>query len=249
MQAYEVLSGDMIFREGDAGEYACIIRSGRVQILKHTPHGEVELAVLSAGDVFGEMALFEPADQRSATARALDHVVVDVLSANEMKELIAQCPPVLQPFMSALVSRLREMNRRLAEKARATVLLEHAINTLRISAEGEMMQALMRTQEIKLANLPFSIGGYEHGKAAPQRHNLEIACASVPMNISYDHCAIEHHDDGIYIVDQGSRFRTIVNGKSIGRGEATAKALLLPGNNSVTLGNPAHDMHLVIFCE
>jgi hypothetical protein len=239
----------MIFREGDAGEYACIIRSGRVQILKHTPQGEVELAVLGTGEVFGEMALFEPADARSASARALEHVVVDVLSAKEMKELIAQCPPVLQPFMSALVSRLREMNRRLAEKARATVLLEHAINTLHIRPEGEVMLALMHAHEVQVTNLPFSIGGYEQGKAAPQRCSLEIACASSPINISYEHCVLEHHDDGIYVVDQGSRFRTIVNDKSIGRGEATLKALLLPGENNVTLGDPAHNMRLTIFCK
>jgi CRP/FNR family transcriptional regulator, cyclic AMP receptor protein len=249
MQAYEVLAGDMIFSEGDEGAYACVIRKGRVQILKHTPQGEVELAILQEGDVFGEMALFEPSDTRSASARALDHVIVDVLSAEAMKELLQQSPPMLQPFMSAMVGRLREMNRRLAEKARATVLLGHSINTLHLMPANSVMQELVFPVEIKTANLPYTIGGYEKDKPAPKRRNLEIMCVQSPMNISYEHCSIEHHDDGVYVVDNGSRFRTIVNGKSIGRGEATSKALLLPNENSVILGDPLHQMKLLIRCE
>jgi hypothetical protein len=246
MQAYEVLAGDIIFNEGDVGHYACIIRSGRVQILKRTPQGEVELAILHAGEVFGEMALFEPSDTRSASARALDHVIVDMLTAEEMKEMLAQAPAMLQPFMSAMVGRLREMNRRLAEKARATVLLGHSINVLHLAPASDVMATLMQPCSVHTANLPFTIGGYEQGKAAPNRRNLEIACASPPMNISYDHCAIEHHEDGVYLVDQGSRWRSIVNERSIGRGEATGKALLMVGENSVILGDPAQQMCLFI---
>ncbi len=248
MQAYEVLAGELIFSEGTIGEYACIIRSGRVQILKSTPQGEVELAILQPGEVFGEMALFEPADTRSASARALDHVIVDVLTAEQMKELLAQAPALLQPFTSALVRRLREMNRRLAEKTRATVLLGHAINSLQISPASEMMVALMQPCTIYTANLPFTIGGYEQGKKPPGRRNLEIACPSPPMNISYEHCAIEHQEDGIYLVDHGSRWRSIVNDKSIGRGEVTGKALLMPGQNHVILGEPAQQMSITITC-
>lgn len=249
MQPFEILAGECIFTEGDVGEYACIIRSGRVQILKSTPHGEVELAILHPGEVFGEMALFEPSDKRSATARALDHVIVDVINASEMKELLAQAPALLQPFISAMVVRLREMNRRLAEKTRATVLLGHVINTLELIPASDVMSALIQPCIVHAANLPFSIGGYEQGKKQLLRCNLEIACPSPPMNISYDHCIIEHQEDGIYIVDQGSRWRTVVNGKSIGRGEATAKALLMLGENNVVLGDPLYEMQLNIICK
>jgi len=246
MQAFEILAGELIFAEGDVGEYACIIRSGTVQILKSTRRGEVELAILHPGEVFGEMALFEPSDNRSATARALDHVVVDMLTAEEMKKLLAQAPALLQPFMSAMVGRLREMNRRLAEKTRATVLLGQTINRLDITPATDAMAAAMQPCNVHIANLPFSIGGYEQGKKPSLRRNLEIACSSPPMNISYDHCIIEHQEDGIYVIDQGSRWRTIVNGKSIGRGEATAKALLMLGENHVILGDPSLEMHLNI---
>jgi CRP-like cAMP-binding protein len=249
MQTYEVRAGDMIFTEGEKAKFACILRAGRVQILKHTPQGEVELAVLKAGEVFGEMALFEHSDKRSASARALEDVVVDVLSASEMQELLDQSPPLIQPFILALVKRLREMNRRLSEKERATVLLGNSINTIHFLPATSKMEGLMRQISVKSTNLPFTIGGYEASKPAPHARNLEIACDSSPINISYEHCAIERHDDGIYVVDYGSRFRTTVNDRSIGRGEATIKALLLPGDNRLILGKPTEEMELLLKCE
>ncbi len=249
MQAYEVLAGDMIFSEGDPGEYACIIRTGRVQILKHTKQGEVELAVLKEGEVFGEMALFEPRDDRSASARALDHVIVDVLSAGEMQEMLQQAPPLLQPFLTAMVSRLREMNRRLAEKERATVLLGHSINVLHITPSGSLKNNIAPF-ELKTANLPYTIGGYEDNLPEPPHStDLEIPCDPARMNVSYEHCSIENHDDGVYVVDHGSRFKTTVNDKLIGRGEATTKALLLPGDNEIILGDPSQAMTLSVRCE
>lgn len=248
MQPYEILAGDIIFNEGDDGEYACIIRSGHVQILKRATHGEVELAVLGEGEVFGEMALFEPRDARSATARALDHVIVDVLSADEMHELIGQAPNMLQPFIGALVSRLRENNRRLAEKERATVLLGHAINMITIQPCGAL-EGLVKPVSVKTANLPFTIGGYANNIKPPHVNHLEIPCDPLAMNISYEHCVIEQHDDDVFLIDKGSRFRTIVNERSIGRGEATSKALLMPGDNTVTLGQSDKDMLLRLICE
>ncbi len=248
MEACEVLAGDIIFREGDPGEFAGIIRSGKVQILKRAPHGEIELAVLGEGDVFGEMALFEPMDARSATARALEHVIVDVLSVAEMHALIDESPPMLQPFVRALVSRLRENNRRLAEKERATVLLGNQINTITITPQGAL-QGLVEPATAKTTNLPFSIGGYANNGKPTYAKNLEIPCDPSAMNVSFEHCAIEHHDDGVYLVDHGSRYRTIVNDKSIGRGEATSKALLMPGENIVILGDADKDMVLLLTCE
>lgn len=248
MEAYEILAGDIIFSEGDPGEFAAFIRSGRVQILKHTPHGEVELAILGANDVFGEMALFEPQDVRSATARALDHVIVDVLSAQEMQALVDDSPEMLQPFIRALVSRLRENNRRLAEKERATVLLGHNINHIHVSGMGVLENQISLLQ-IETANLPLTIGGYDNTNPPPHANNLEIPCDPSSMNVSFEHCAIEHHEDGVYIVDRGSRYRTIVNDKSIGRGEVTGKALLMPGDNHIILGAIDKGMQLLIKCE
>src|SRR2546429_9944135 len=52
-------SGTVLFREGDRGQTMYVIRSGRVNISKRIGDSEITLAVLGAGEFFGEMALLE----------------------------------------------------------------------------------------------------------------------------------------------------------------------------------------------
>src|SRR2546430_14708927 len=52
-------SGTVLFREGDRGQTMYVIRSGKVNISKRIGDSEITLAVLGAGEFFGEMALLE----------------------------------------------------------------------------------------------------------------------------------------------------------------------------------------------
>ncbi|MBN67527.1 MAG: hypothetical protein CMM94_08200, partial [Rickettsiales bacterium] len=56
MNTKHVAPKEIIFREGEMGDAAYIIRSGSVEILKHAAHGDIQLAVLESGELFGEMA-------------------------------------------------------------------------------------------------------------------------------------------------------------------------------------------------
>ncbi len=236
----------MIFREGDPGDNAYVIKSGRIEILKHAEHGEVQLAVLESGAVFGEMALFDADEVRSASARALDDAVLDELSAEDFQLLLAKCPGQLLPFLNTLVDRLRGLNRRIAATERATVLLDADINNITI----ESMQDAFEPITVETANLPFSIGGHPNTEPPKGHNDLEIACAEPsPCQISYEHCTIEHQEDGVYVVDAGSRFCTSVNGKYVGRAKISYKAPLVPGENTVILGDHTSPYILKITCE
>ena len=50
--------GEAIVRQGDTGDCMYVVQRGTVEVVRETPEGEVRLAVLGEGDVFGEMALF-----------------------------------------------------------------------------------------------------------------------------------------------------------------------------------------------
>lgn len=60
-------AGAVVFEEGDPGSRMYVIQSGEVRILKIVSGREIELARLTAGEAFGEMALLE-GQPRSATA-------------------------------------------------------------------------------------------------------------------------------------------------------------------------------------
>src|SRR5215470_9736090 len=89
-------AGATIFSEGDASDYAYVLRSGR-------------LAVLGEGDVIGEMGLLDERP-RSATARALEPVVADAIDAPEFTRLLFHHPDKAMELLRALFERLRTAN-------------------------------------------------------------------------------------------------------------------------------------------
>lgn len=77
--------GERILREGDIGDAAYMIVSGRCRAYRSLGDGQETLAMMGAGDVFGEMALLldEP---RAASVEAVDRVTVLVLGKSTMTE-------------------------------------------------------------------------------------------------------------------------------------------------------------------
>ena len=66
-------AGEIIVRQGEAGDCMYFIQAGRVEVIKEKDGKEVRLAELGPGEFFGEMALFEK-DVRSATVRPMEEV-------------------------------------------------------------------------------------------------------------------------------------------------------------------------------
>jgi CRP-like cAMP-binding protein len=60
----EFVSGEYVFREGEAGNRLYLIIEGEVRISRTIPgSGEEALAVLKAGALFGEMAVFDRSER------------------------------------------------------------------------------------------------------------------------------------------------------------------------------------------
>ncbi len=61
----ELSRGKSIFHEGEEGDELYFITSGKIKLGRATPDGrENLLAVLGPGEIFGEMALFNPAPEQ-----------------------------------------------------------------------------------------------------------------------------------------------------------------------------------------
>jgi CRP/FNR family cyclic AMP-dependent transcriptional regulator len=108
----------IIFFEGDPGNRCYVIIKGEVRISKLIPNiGEEALAVLKAGDYFGEMALI---DNFPRSAHAIANTDIEVLAINKTdldKVLIADRElgyKLLWTFTRTLSKRLRETNEKMA---------------------------------------------------------------------------------------------------------------------------------------
>jgi CRP/FNR family transcriptional regulator, cyclic AMP receptor protein len=104
----------MIFKEGAVGDKVYLIISGAVRISRTVPGmGEEALAVLRAGNHFGEMALIDDFP-RSADARAHEACRLFVIRKEDLEDLLFVdrdlAYDLLWSFVRTLSGRLRETN-------------------------------------------------------------------------------------------------------------------------------------------
>lgn len=243
---------EIIFQEGDLADLAYVIRAGSVEILKHGDSGEIKLAELKEGEVFGEMGLFDPQTPRSATARAKGDTAVDIITGEELHSMIEQCPPRLVPIVVSVFDRLRATNQRVKTKEQATALLESDVDKIHVSPSTEKLRVQFEAMEMPVAHLPFKIGGFPIGGEIERTksNHLNLESEGPPLMVSSNHCEVAIEDGKLYLRDLGSRFGTVVNDLSIGRGKGVYKAPLEKGDNKIILGDKrASRYHLNIRCE
>ncbi len=107
-------AGALIFKEGAVGDKVYLIISGAVRISRTVPGmGEEALAVLRAGNHFGEMALIDDFP-RSADARAHEDCRLFVVRKEDLEDLLFVdrdlAYDLLWSFVRTLSGRLRETN-------------------------------------------------------------------------------------------------------------------------------------------
>ena len=107
--------GASVFREGDQGDQLYFIVSGKVKLGRTSPDGrESLLAILGPGELFGEMALFDPSP-RTATATAVSETRLAGLKNESLNGLLRTRPEVSAQLLQALARRLRRTNDSLSD--------------------------------------------------------------------------------------------------------------------------------------
>ena len=95
--------GEVLFEEGSQGESLYFISSGKIRISKKTSGAESkDLAILSAGESFGEMAAIEVLP-RSARASAAGDAALLELSRGDMRRWLSSSGELATKFFSDLV--------------------------------------------------------------------------------------------------------------------------------------------------
>jgi serine/threonine-protein kinase len=102
-------AGALIVREGDAGDAAFIIVSGRCEVRRATPSGSETVLTLGPGDVFGEMAILTQGT-RTASVVAVEDTTVLLVTAAVLEQEMASLKPWMATLMKSLATRFRETN-------------------------------------------------------------------------------------------------------------------------------------------
>ena len=103
---------ETIFEQGAPGDYLYLVIAGSVRIRKHTVEGPAESVFqLTAGEFFGDMALFDPAG-RSAEARTIERSVLGRIDYQGLEELLQASPIELhRNLLQNAIRRLRDADR------------------------------------------------------------------------------------------------------------------------------------------
>ena len=102
-------NGEVIVHQGEPGDCMYVIQSGHAEVLQEKEDKEVRLATLSAGDTFGEMALFQQ-QVRSATVRALGDMRALTVDKRIFLRRIHEDPSFAFRILQKLSQRIYELD-------------------------------------------------------------------------------------------------------------------------------------------
>jgi CRP/FNR family transcriptional regulator, cyclic AMP receptor protein len=110
--AVEYQPGDVLFREGDAADVMYVIQAGEIEIRRKMGDAERVLAVLPAGEFFGEMAILT-GRPRSATAVAKRQSRLLVIEAGTFEAMLRGKTEIALRIIRSLADRLEHANQQI----------------------------------------------------------------------------------------------------------------------------------------
>lgn len=128
---------DVVFEEGDEADRLFVVKDGRIAIANSSADGrESVFALMEAGDLFGEMPLFD-GDTRSAQARALEPSELVVIPYPVVRAILQRQPDLLWGVVKLLARRLRTTDEALADSVFLDVTGRTAKRLLELAGEND----------------------------------------------------------------------------------------------------------------
>jgi hypothetical protein len=210
-------AGDSIFKEGDPGESLFIVEEGQVELVGGAGHQRI--ALLGAGDVFGELAVLE-SQPRDFGARAVTEVKVLRVDRAALEPLL-RSPEVGLLMVHRLARRLHEA--RLPGAAAAAPAAEPARakppTVQAAPREGRFVHEASGTEFALPGDAKVMVGRSAKGHVP----DVDLTPVDHDRSLSRRHAAVWREGITYMVAEEtGVANGTFVNGKRIGPGEATA---------------------------
>ena len=131
LEPVHVAAGEVVFRQGDAGDGLFLVVSGRLRVTVAAGDTERVLHDLGRGSVVGEIALLTDRP-RTATVHAVRDSDLQLLRAPVFQELAERSPALMSGMMRLLADRLLTRDRLLTDRA-----LPPAVRAIAVAAAGQ----------------------------------------------------------------------------------------------------------------
>ena len=245
VQIRQFAPGEIILRENESGETAYYIDAGKVAVFKDNAAGQVHIAYLHPGDIFGEMGMVDDLP-RSAGVRAVESTTVREFHRDDLYAAIRENPSLFATFMKSIFSRLREANRVIASMpvrgapgASATAnLKDNEAKDARFSIEGMTPEAMAAIPQspFPIKAFPFKIGRKSDDPFV--YNHLEIEDQDPPQ-IARHHVSIVFDGMHLGVVDRGSELGASADGVRIGGRNGPGPVYFVGKEGLLVLGSEA----------
>lgn len=144
----ELRRGDVLFSEGDEPDDLFVVVSGRIALANKSSDGrESVVALMEAGDVFGEMPLFDGLG-RSTDARALEPSEVVAIPYGPIQTVYESRPMLLWSVVAMLSGRIRAMDAALADSVFLDVTGRTAKRLLELAGDSDEFTLPVTQEEL-----------------------------------------------------------------------------------------------------
>jgi CRP-like cAMP-binding protein len=250
MRTDKFQASKLIFSEGDQGDEAYRVVEGAVEISVQRDGQKLVLAILEAGEAFGEMAMIE-SRPRSASARTLQPTMIEVIAREDFQLMLKEGGEQIVPYLTMIFDRLRVTNDRLLMALSKLNELQPAVkhhhqdifgsrrNSVIVQIEPDTEEMCQQTplQKRLIRFYPFHFcRRAQLAGAEPMIQNQFLIADRSPFRVSRKHCMIDTSGDAVFIEDKASQLGTIVNGIPIGGKSLKMRVKLISGANTLVLG-------------
>lgn len=237
MQDHEFKAGTTIYREGEDADAVHFISDGKVEVRRHAGEDDVLLAILTAGQFFGEMGVIQN-KPRSTITRALTDTTLVSVPKDDFLKAFGDSNSFALPLLRLLCERLRNVERLVADHLNPERARALEVARILVLPDSPEMELQIGTDGIEIAKLPYVVGRRSHQDDAPQAtpSSLRIR-ANDSFRIDLEHFAIEKQDGNMFVRDLDSHLGTVVNTLRIASFEHSGLGELGFGVNTVQAGD------------
>jgi CRP/FNR family cyclic AMP-dependent transcriptional regulator len=140
--------GDVVFLEGDEPNELFVVVSGRIAMANRSIDGrESVIALMEAGDLFGDMPLFDGLE-RSADARVLEPSEVIAIPYAPLRSTFEARPELLWNVVRLLALRLRNTDEALADSVFLDVTGRTAKRLLELAGDADEFSLPVTQEEL-----------------------------------------------------------------------------------------------------
>jgi CRP-like cAMP-binding protein len=214
----DLAGGEVLLIKGEPGDEIFVVVEGEIEIFV----GAHIIAVLGAGQMFGEMAVLG-GGRRTAGARAKGKTRLLFLKEKALKLLVQQIPDLAFAIFKVLIDRLEEANR-------LALFLSSAKKQL---GYVEIIAGDIKGKRIPIFHAEAVVG---KSKGSVTADALRVALPTADATVLEQHAFLKIEDGNIYLEPR--------NGTAQVHGMEIEDSLMLAPDDEVTLGGVTLTFHV-----